>query len=526
MELVEGPTLADRIAQGPVPLDEALPIAKQIAEALEAAHDHGIVHRDLKPANIKLRPDGTVKVLDFGLAKAMETGPAGPSIAASMSPTITSPALTGRNVILGTAAYMSPEQARGKPVDKRTDIWAFGCVVYEMLSGRRAFDGDDVTVTLARVVEREPDWAAVSGQPSSVRALLRRCLEKDPRRRMRDIGDARLALEGVFDIVVPADGPGSHDAESADAQVRRSRRVRSWLLGASAGIVVTAAAAWLVTRESPPQPEYVRLAAEPQAPLLVSTFHRDIAISPDGSRVAMTTRDDTWRIEIISLDSREPITLVSEGQPFGPFFSYDGEWVGFYDQKSSELRRVRANGDGRVETICPIGTGQVRGATWGRDGTIVYGSTHGGLWLVTPRLGEPGRFNEPEPLTVTDGTDYHHWPSLLPGDDAVLFTVTTPGSTTMQLAVASLDTGTVTPLGMAGSAPRYVPTGHLLYAVHGALRAVSFDPALQIPTRASSAVEANVLLKSSGAASFDVSESGTLMFLPPVASQPRTLGLV
>jgi serine/threonine-protein kinase len=455
MELVEGPTLADRIAQGPIPLDDALPIAKQIADAVEAAHEHGIVHRDLKPANIKLRPDGTVKVLDFGLAKALVPDTASAAAGASMSPTITTPAMTQAGMILGTAAYMSPEQARGKPVDKRTDIWAFGCVLYEMLTGRRAFQGDDVTVTLARVVEREPDWTAVSAQPPGVRALLRRCLEKDPRRRLRDIGEATLALEGVFDIVVPGDGSGSHEVKSADPPASWVRRVRPWLLGASAGIVVTAAVAWVVTREAPPQPEHLRLAAEPLAPLLVSTFHRDIAVSPDGRRVAMTTRDDTWRIEIISRGSREPITLVSEGQPFGPFFSPDGEWVGFYDQKSGELRRVRANGDGRIETICSLETGQVRGATWGPDGTIVYGSTYGGLWLVTPRRAEPERFNEPEPLTVAGGMGYHYWPSFLPNGEAVLFTVITPGSTTMELAMVSLETQEVTRLGIAGSAPRY-----------------------------------------------------------------------
>ena len=195
MELVEGQTLADRIAQGPIPVVEALPIARQIAEALEAAHEQRIIHRDLKPANIKLRPDGAVKVLDFGLAKAMETAPAG--IGASQSSTITSPALmTAVGVLLGTAAYMSPEQARGKPVDKRADIWAFGCVLFEMLTGKRAFASDDVTDTLAFVITREPDWNALPIEtPLLLRRLLRRCLEKDLRRRLHDIGDARLEID-------------------------------------------------------------------------------------------------------------------------------------------------------------------------------------------------------------------------------------------------------------------------------------------------------------------------------------------
>ena len=194
LELVEGPTLADRIAHGPIPLDEALPIARQMADAMEAAHEHGIIHRDLKPANIKVRPDGTVKVLDFGLAKALEPGP-GPTDVSQL-PTITSPAMTRMGVILGTAAYMSPEQAKGKPIDKRTDIWAFGCVLYEMLTGRRAFAGETVTEVLARILERDPDFTRLPANisPRLVR-LLRRCLEKDARRRLRDIGEVRFELE-------------------------------------------------------------------------------------------------------------------------------------------------------------------------------------------------------------------------------------------------------------------------------------------------------------------------------------------
>ena len=192
--MIEGPTLADRLAHGPLALDDALPVARQIADALDAAHAQGIVHRDLKPANIKIRPDGTVKVLDFGLAKAV----AGEQSTASVmqSPTITSPALTQLGVILGTAAYMSPEQARGKPADKRSDIWAFGAVLYEMLTGKRAFDGDDISDTLANILKSEPDWSALPADtPPSIRRVLRRCLEKDPRRRTHDIADARLDLD-------------------------------------------------------------------------------------------------------------------------------------------------------------------------------------------------------------------------------------------------------------------------------------------------------------------------------------------
>src|SRR5882762_5023441 len=203
LELVEGETLADRIARGPIPLDEALPIAKQIAEALEAAHEQGIIHRDLKPANIKVRPDGAVKVLDFGLAKAMEpTGAMSPNV--SQSPTITTPAMTQAGMILGTAAYMSPEQAKGRTVDKRSDVWAFGAVLYEMVTGRRAFEGDDVSDTLARILLKEPDWTALpAAVPPAVVTVLRRCLQKDRKQRVRDIGDVSLALEGAFETAVP-----------------------------------------------------------------------------------------------------------------------------------------------------------------------------------------------------------------------------------------------------------------------------------------------------------------------------------
>ena len=199
MELVEGEDLAQRIGRGAIPPDEALPIAKQVTDALEAAHEQGIIHRDLKPANIKVRPDGTVKVLDFGLAKAIEpTGVASPSV--SQSPTITTPAMTQAGMILGTAAYMSPEQARGKPVDKRADIWAFGCVLYEMLTGKRAFGGEDVSLTLADVMKGEADWQALPATlPPGIRTVLTRCLQKDPKQRLRDIGDVRLALDGAFE---------------------------------------------------------------------------------------------------------------------------------------------------------------------------------------------------------------------------------------------------------------------------------------------------------------------------------------
>src|SRR5262245_35235392 len=238
MELVEGPTLADRIAQRPIPVDEALPIAKQIAEALEAAHEQGIIHRDLKPANVKVRPDGTVKVLDFGLAKALEPMSTG-GMDATASPTITSPAMmTGVGVLLGTAAYMSPEQGRGKPVDRRSDIWAFGCVLYEMLTGQRAFGGEDVTETLASVVKSDPAWDALPhGVSPSVRVFLHRCLQKNAKQRLHDIADMRLALDGAFETAIRA-------GQSVSVAQPVWRRTLPIAVTAVVAIVATGIAAW------------------------------------------------------------------------------------------------------------------------------------------------------------------------------------------------------------------------------------------------------------------------------------------
>ena len=248
MELVEGPTLADRIAQGPIPLDEALPIAKQIAEALEAAHEHGIIHRDLKPANIKLRPDGTVKVLDFGLAKALAPEPgSAAAVDLSQSPTITSPAMmSGVGMILGTAAYMAPEQAKGRAADKRSDVWAFGAVLYEMLSGVRAFQGDDVSDTLAAVLRSEPTWTALpASTPPLIRRLLRRCLEKDRKRRLDSAADARLEIDDALTA------PSAVDGAAVSAGPPSRRLVIAVSLGLLVGAAIAALATWVATQPTP-----------------------------------------------------------------------------------------------------------------------------------------------------------------------------------------------------------------------------------------------------------------------------------
>jgi hypothetical protein len=379
MELVEGPTLGDRIAQGPIPMDEALPIAKQIAEALEAAHEQGIIHRDLKPANIKLRPDGTVKVLDFGLAKALE--PAGPRPDVSQSPTITSPAMmTGVGVLLGTAAYMSPEQSRGKAADRRSDIWAFGCVLYEMLTGKRAFDGEDVSITLASVMMKEPVWAALpTTAPSALRRLLRSCLEKDPRRRLQAIGDARLEIERSL-----SDGP--EEAAKLVIPVARPlwRRASPW--AALAGV----------------------LGLSLLAVLLVSPPWR---IAP---QVAAQGSEGVPELYIRRLDGLRATPLAGTAGARDPFFSPDGQWIGFF--AGGKLKKVAVTGGLPVTLADALDD---RGGTWGEDGSIVFQPMTAGTGLM--RVSSAG--GTPAVLTTLGpGEAVHRWPQVLPGGAGVLYT--------------------------------------------------------------------------------------------------------
>jgi serine/threonine-protein kinase len=372
MELVEGPTLADRIAQGPVPVGEALPIAKQIAEALEAAHEQGVVHRDLKPASIKVRLDGVVKVLDFGLAKAMEpTGVVSPSM--SMAPTITTPALmTDAGMILGTAAYMSPEQARGKPVDRRADIWAFGCVLYEMLTGRRSFDGDDVAVTLGAVIHKEPDWRALPATtPASIRRLLARCLTKDPKGRIADASTARLEIvEATTASGSEAPAPA---ADSAPVPQSPWRRAAPIVAAVAVTGIATGLGTWTMVR--PPSPRPVHLTMAHPVPEFVGGTNSDgnLALSPDGRFIAYVAStssavtSSTLPLYVRALDAPESRLLSNAAR--APFFSPDGQWVGFVEA-NSRLSKVALTGGPSVP-IADVG-GVFRGASWGPDDAIVF----------------------------------------------------------------------------------------------------------------------------------------------------------
>ena len=363
LELIEGPTLSDRIAQGPIPIDEALPIAKQIAEALETAHEAGVIHRDLKPANIKVRDDGTVKVLDFGLAKAMAPlSPWGEGRGEgddpSQSPTLTA-AATQMGVILGTAAYMSPEQARGKPVDKRTDIWAFGVVLFEMLTGRKPFGDDDISTTLARVIEREPDWDRLPHALSpSLTTYIRRCLTRDPRQRVRDAGDLRLALEGAFE-------PAHRVSSEADSmpQLRLWQRPVPATLGGLALLAVTLTA-WMVRVPAPVSSLSKRLVID--LPVSDRLIGPGVALSPDGNTLVYPAiRDGVQQLFRRSFDQLEPVPIPDTADAILPVMSPDGQWVAF-SLGSGGIRKVSLAG-GRSETICDTPCGN-RGLHWVPEG--------------------------------------------------------------------------------------------------------------------------------------------------------------
>jgi serine/threonine-protein kinase len=530
MELVEGDDLSQRIARGAIPLDEALPIAKQIAEALEAAHEQGIIHRDLKPANIKVRSDGTVKVLDFGLAKALDPTPSSSNV--TNSPTLSLQA-TQAGLILGTAAYMSPEQARGRAVDKRTDVWAFGCVLFEMLGGARPFDGEDLAETIGAVIHNEPAWDNLPATtPGMVRTVLQRCLEKDPKQRVRDIGDVRLALKGAFDAPVQ---PGTAATHPASVPKRRIAGVAGAAL--VVGAAVAAIATWALTRPAPAKLQSVRFEIVPPAsqPFQISAFDRDVAISPDGTHlvyVRAANNAGQRQLMIRPIDRLDAVplhALNSSSVAISPFVSPDSRWVGFFEQGS--LKKVSITG-GPPLVLCRY-AGTPRGASWGSDGTIVFATndTGTGLLSVAEGGGEPKVLTTPDPV---HGEQDHLWPSVLPGGRAALFTVATSGSMDeAQVVVLDLKTGQRKTLIRGGSQAEYVDpapgsgqTGYLIYGAAGTLRAVRFDLArLEVLSDPVPVVE-QVLSASTGSADFSISRQGTLVYAPGGSSNGAIRSLV
>ena len=513
LELVEGPTLADRMAKGPIPLDEALPIAKQIAEVLEAAHEQGIIHRDLKPANIKLRNDGTVKVLDFGLAKAMEPASA-ISPALSVSPTITTPAqMTGVGMILGTAAYMSPEQARGRPADKRSDIWAFGCVLFEMLTGKRAFDGEDVSDTLAFVLTKSPAWDALPPTtPASIRRLLRRCLEKDRKRRLADVSDARLEIDETL-------APQAIDSSASSVTVggfsRTGRHAAlPWALAAALSIGLTIALVIWAPWRKPAVPSPVRLSAEIGVDATLGGTGApgaNLALSPDGNLLVFAAQRTTGpsQLYVRRVDQLRAIELSGTDDGRNPFFSPDGQWIGFF--AGGKLKKMSITG-GAAVTLCDAANN--RGAAWGEDGTIVFQAEarpDTSLLRVSEGAGKPEPF-----LKLADGEVSQRWPQLLPGGKAVLFTTGTPGRfDDGNIVVQALPDGPRKVVQRGGYYGRVVPSRHLLYMHGGTLFAAPFDlDRLEITGRPVPVLDEGITTSSgTGAANFAVSETGTLVYL-------------
>lgn len=504
LELVEGPTLADRIAQGPIPIDEALPLAKQIAEALGAAHEQGVIHRDLKPANIKVRPDGTVKVLDFGLAKTTDL--VGSASNASQSPTIITPAMTETGVILGTAAYMSPEQARGLVLDKRSDLWSFGCVLYEMLTGRRPFTGDTVSDVSAAILAREPDWTPLPEvTPAAIRKVLRRCLEKDRRRRLADAGDARLEIEEAL---------ASPNAETATPARTASRRVVAMAIALTGAVLIIALLPWAVMRPTPQasvRPARFALVPPPAQALTTSGAVRDVVLSPNGTQLVYTGA--RGQLMVRSLDQLDARPLSGVTNAVAPFLSPDGRWIGFFTGTSGELKKVAIAG-GTPITLCRF-VGVPRGASWSLDDTIVFATNEPttGLFRVRADGGKA------EVLTTPDSgkgmEEDHLFPSVLPNGRAVLFTIAAASSTAAnaQVAVLDLTTGRRKTLIRGGSQAEYVNTGHLIFAAAGSLRAVRFDVAKLEVLGDSVPVVDQVMTAVTGAANFSVARDGTLAYV-------------
>jgi eukaryotic-like serine/threonine-protein kinase len=510
LELVEGPTLADLVARGPLPIDEALAIAQQTAEALVAAHEQGIVHRDLKPANIKVRPDGTVKVLDFGLAKALD--PVGVATNASISPTITSPAMTQAGIILGTAAYMSPEQARGKAIDKRADVWAFGCVLFEMLAGKPAFAGHDVTDTLANVLKIEPEWTALpSDVAPSIRALIRGCLEKE---RARRIGDVSTAL---FLIRNPALG-----ASSADGTVpQRSSRWKQLALVASAvvltAIVAGTASWWALIRSQPRpvlQPTARFLFTLPQDVQFSGTIDQVVAISPDGSRIAYRANQGLYVRPIGATES----TMIpgSEGAGTGVVFSPDGRSLAFF--VSGALKRLDVTG-GSPAKLCDLDTPPL-GMSWTDDG-LFFAKLNGGIMRLAPTGGTPQLIVAPKDDEVLTA------PSLLPDHRTLMFGTAPVGDVEGQIVVQSLDGGPRRTIIDKGRSAEYISTGHVVYVSGRTLYAAPFDlSALRVAHDPVAVVEGIRGIGSRNAPSFGISENGTLVYVAGSADGRQGLAMV
>ena len=514
MELAEGESLDKKIAAGPLPLEESLSFARQIAEALEAAHEKGIVHRDLKPANVVVSSEGKVKLLDFGLAKAFESDATVSSPSISISPTLTARA-TAAGVILGTAAYMSPEQARGKPVDKRADVWAFGVVLFEMLTGKRLFQGETVSDTLAAVLRDPVDFGKLPpSTPPSVRVLLERCLERDPKQRLQAIGESRIALERTI--------AGSSGAMKAATDLGAAvgvappspeRRAFPWAVGAALGALVVFAV-WMPWKKAP-RPATVRLSGELGADAsLVTELGPSAVLSPDGTLlafVAQKTGGGSAQVWVRRLDQLPAAPLAGTEGAREPFFSPDGHWIGF--SADGKLKKVSVTG-GAAVVLCDAPN--LRGAFWTEDESIVFlpNSGAGVALLKVPAAG-----GKPEPFTkLEEGEVTQRWPQVLPGGKAVLYTghaTTSSGFEDANIVVQPLPKGPRKVLQRGGYHGRFLPSGHLVYVHESTLFAAPFDLGrLELTGPPVPVVEGIASTPNSVGSNFAFSDDGTLVYLP------------
>jgi len=508
LEYVPGDTLDERLARAPLPLKEALEICRQIAEGLDAAHEKGIIHRDLKPANIKITPEGKVKVLDFGLAKVTE----GSSASDSQGRTATFAAeMTQTGAVMGTTAYMSPEQACGKPLDRRTDIWAFGCVLYETLARKLTFAGDSTTEVLAAILDKDPDWGALPATvPENVKRLLRRCLEKDRRSRLRDIGDARLELEETL----------AGRVTGTIAAVAPRVRTRRALAGALGGLAVLGLAfgIWaLLKGDRAPAPEIVRFTHQlPQGHEMMPGWNPSVMFSPDGKSLAFN-----YEVDGIATAFQRPVDEL-EQKPLGgvkylsaPVFSPDGRWVVMVDSMDQALKKVAVGGGAPVPLT---GTDMFGRGDWGKDGFIYFTDRYPGAVL---RIPENGGAKEPVTTLNPQKEEFaHRHTQILPGGKAIIFTVVSSGMESYndaRIELQVLGTKDRKILVQGGFGPRYSPSGHIVYANAGNLYALPFDPGkLEATGPPIKVVEGVQMSTNTGAAYFDVSGTGSLAYVPGV----------